>query len=93
MVRCVEIVGNGGAVTTENAKRGLARASALVVVRKDPHTFLSRMTIIGEGVTEVGFCKVLLERALEGPLQQYGVHVSDGKARKRGSASARLPTA
>ena len=35
MMRCVEIVGNGGAVTKENAKRGLARASALVVVRKD----------------------------------------------------------
>lgn len=45
---------------------------------KDPDTFLSRLTIIGEGITEVGFCKVLLERALEGPLQQYGIHVSDG---------------
>jgi putative ATP-dependent endonuclease of OLD family len=45
---------------------------------KDPDTFLSRLTIIGEGVTEVGFCKALLERALEGPLQQHGIHVSDG---------------
>lgn len=45
---------------------------------KDPDTFLSRLTIIGEGVTEVGFCKALLELALEGPLRQYGIHVSDG---------------
>jgi putative ATP-dependent endonuclease of OLD family len=45
---------------------------------KDPDTFLSRLTIIGEGVTEVGFCKALLERALERPLQQHGIHVSDG---------------
>jgi len=45
---------------------------------KDPDTFLSRLAIIGEGVTEVGFCKALLERALESPLQQHGIHVSDG---------------
>lgn len=45
---------------------------------KDPDTFLSRLSIIGEGATEVGFCKALLERALEGPLQQHGIHVSDG---------------
>jgi putative ATP-dependent endonuclease of OLD family len=45
---------------------------------KDPDTFLSRLAIIGEGMTEVGFCKALLERALEGPLQQHGIHISDG---------------
>jgi putative ATP-dependent endonuclease of OLD family len=45
---------------------------------KDPDTFLSRLAIIGEGVTEVGFCKALLERALDGSLQQHGIHVSDG---------------
>lgn len=50
---------------------------------RDPDTFLSRLTIIGEGITEVGFCRALLELALEGPLQQYGIHVSDG----RGNAS------
>ena len=45
---------------------------------KDPDTFLSRLTIIGEGATEVGFCKALLEWALKGSLQQHGIHVSDG---------------
>jgi putative ATP-dependent endonuclease of OLD family len=45
---------------------------------KDPDTFLSRLAIIAEGVTEVGFCKALLENALEGPLQQHGIHISDG---------------
>lgn len=45
---------------------------------KDPDAFLSRLAIIGEGVTEVGFCKALLEAALDGPLQQHGIHVSDG---------------
>jgi putative ATP-dependent endonuclease of OLD family len=46
--------------------------------KKDPDTFLSRLAIIAEGVTEVGFCRALLERALESALQQHGIHVSDG---------------
>jgi hypothetical protein len=45
---------------------------------KDPDTFLSRLAIIGEGITEVGFCAAFLEWALDAPLQQYGIHLSDG---------------
>jgi putative ATP-dependent endonuclease of OLD family len=44
----------------------------------DPDTFLSRLAIVAEGATEVGFVTVLLERALGNPLAHFGVHVSDG---------------
>jgi putative ATP-dependent endonuclease of the OLD family len=44
----------------------------------DPDTFLSRLAIVAEGVTEVGFVTALLERALGKPLTHFGVHVSDG---------------
>ncbi len=45
---------------------------------KDPQAFLSRLAIVAEGATEVGFVTSLLERALDGPLTRLGVHVSDG---------------
>lgn len=44
----------------------------------DPRTFLSRLAVIAEGKTEQGFLYALLERALGGKLQSFGVHVSDG---------------
>jgi putative ATP-dependent endonuclease of OLD family len=44
----------------------------------DPNTFLSRLAIIGEGATEVGFASALLEAALGGALERHGVHMSDG---------------
>jgi putative ATP-dependent endonuclease of OLD family len=44
----------------------------------DPDAFLSRLTIVSEGITEVGFATSLLERALGCSLQQLGIHVSDG---------------
>lgn len=46
--------------------------------RTDPETFLARLAIVAEGATEVGFTIALLERALASPLEQHGVHVSDG---------------
>jgi hypothetical protein len=46
--------------------------------RSDPETFLSRLAIVAEGATEVGFTISLLERALGASLEQHGVHVSDG---------------
>lgn len=49
----------------------------------DPHTFLSRLTIVAEGSSEVGFVTELLERALGGPLPRFGVHVSDGGGHAR----------
>jgi hypothetical protein len=35
LARCVAIIGDGGAVTAGSAKQGLARALALVIVRRD----------------------------------------------------------
>lgn len=46
--------------------------------KRDPETFLSRLAIVGEGITEVGFVTALLEMALRSPLEQHGIHVSDG---------------
>jgi putative ATP-dependent endonuclease of OLD family len=46
--------------------------------KSDPETFLARIAVVGEGVTEVSFATVLLEKALECPLEQHGVHTSDG---------------
>lgn len=44
----------------------------------DPNAFLARLTIVAEGLTEVGFASVLLQRALGAPLTQFGVHISNG---------------
>ena len=44
----------------------------------DPAVFLSRLAVIAEGATEVGFVTGLLERALGVPLHTHGIHVSDG---------------
>jgi hypothetical protein len=44
----------------------------------DPEAFLSRISIVSEGATEVGFATSLLETALGSSLKQHGIHVSDG---------------
>ncbi len=44
----------------------------------DPGVFLSRLSVIAEGATEVGFVSALLERALEAQLDALGIHVCDG---------------
>jgi putative ATP-dependent endonuclease of the OLD family len=44
----------------------------------DPETFLARLAVVAEGVTEAGFVRVLLEKAFDSSLQKYGVHVTDG---------------
>ena len=44
----------------------------------DPSVFLSRLAVIGEGATEVGFVTALLERALGVPLHTHGIHISGG---------------
>lgn len=51
--------------------------------RSDPETFLSRLAIIAEGKTERGFVRALLERALGAPLEQHGIHVSDGGGQEK----------
>ena len=46
--------------------------------KTDPEAFLSRLSIVAEGATEKGFAAALLERAFGSPLEQHGVHVSNG---------------
>jgi len=46
--------------------------------RNDPETFLSRVTVVAEGVSEMGFATAILEKALASSLEKHGVHVSDG---------------
>jgi putative ATP-dependent endonuclease of OLD family len=63
----------------QNGRIGSLEANKIAAHRNnDPETFLARLTIVGEGVTEVGFVTILLERALASPLEQYGIHVSNG---------------
>jgi len=46
--------------------------------KTDPEAFLSRLAIVAEGATELGFTTAVLERAFGSVLEQHGVHVSDG---------------
>lgn len=46
-------------------------------VSKDPETFLARISIIAEGLTEVGFVTRLLEKAIGGDLLRHGIWVTD----------------
>ncbi|MEY9363874.1 putative ATP-dependent endonuclease of OLD family [Bradyrhizobium yuanmingense] len=45
---------------------------------RDPETFLSRLAIVCEGITEVGFTTRILVAALGTPLEQAGIRVVDG---------------
>jgi putative ATP-dependent endonuclease of OLD family len=47
-------------------------------LRTDPEAFLSRLTVVAEGATELGFTIAILERTFGSPLEKHGVHVSDG---------------
>lgn len=44
----------------------------------DPDAFLARLTVVAEGITEVGFVRWLLTKALASDLQPLGFHVADG---------------
>jgi len=44
----------------------------------DPNAFLARLTIVAEGITEVGFVRSLLTKALGTKLDPLGFHVADG---------------
>ena len=46
--------------------------------KTDPETFLARLAIVAEGKTECGFVHALLEEALDSPLEQHGIHVTEG---------------
>lgn len=46
--------------------------------KRDPETFLARLAIVGEGLTEVGFVTTLLERAIGKNLRERGIWITDG---------------
>ena len=46
--------------------------------KSDPETFLARLAVVTEGITEYGFVTAILEKALGSSLEQHGLHVSDG---------------
>jgi len=45
---------------------------------RDPDMFLSRLTIVAEGITEVGFSEVILEKALSIRFRDRGICITDG---------------
>lgn len=47
--------------------------------KNDPETFLARVAVIAEGVTEVGFLNFFLERALGQPSLNFGIRVCNGQ--------------
>lgn len=47
--------------------------------QRDAETFLAKLAVICEGVTEMGLLSVLLERGIEGDYRNYGIHLADGK--------------
>lgn len=60
---------------------GLGQLTGAKVARlraTDPDSFLARLTVVAEGVTEVGFVRSLLAKALASELQPLGFHVADG---------------
>jgi putative ATP-dependent endonuclease of OLD family len=65
----VDHLGNIGKLDGANVSRQRSR---------DPEAFLARLTVVCEGITEVGFATSLLYKALGGDLRQFGVHVADG---------------
>ena len=47
--------------------------------RSDPEALLARLTVVAEGAAELGFVTALLEKAFRSPLQEHGVHTTDGE--------------
>lgn len=57
----------------------LPRKKIAMQQKRDPETFLSRLSIIAEGPTEVGFVSVLLDLAVDGSVADHGIRVCDGQ--------------
>ncbi|MCZ8317217.1 MAG: AAA family ATPase [Silanimonas sp.] len=51
--------------------------------KSDPAALLSRLTVIAEGVTEVGFLEVLLERQVAPDWGALGLYIADGGGNDR----------
>ncbi len=56
----------------------LAGTKVAALRASDPDAFLARLTVVAEGITEVGFVRSLLAVALGSELQPLGFHVADG---------------
>lgn len=61
----------GSLGTLEGAKVATLRAA-------DPDAFLARLTVVAEGITEVGFARWLLSKAVDSELEPLGLHIADG---------------
>jgi putative ATP-dependent endonuclease of OLD family len=44
----------------------------------DSNAFLARLTIVAEGITELGFATALVKKAVGGALEDHGIHVTNG---------------
>ncbi|MCP4589327.1 MAG: AAA family ATPase [bacterium] len=51
--------------------------------RSAPDTFLARLAVVCEGATEVGFVRVLLEKAIDDLIEDHGVWITDGGGHDR----------
>ena len=56
----------------------LPRSKILQQQRRDPETFLAKLPIIAEGLTEVGFLQFLLRNAFVAAPEDHGIRVCDG---------------
>tara|TARA_R110000772_G_scaffold64081_2_gene143267 strand:- start:1926 stop:3701 length:1776 start_codon:yes stop_codon:yes gene_type:complete len=47
--------------------------------QRSPLTFLSKLAIVCEGLTEVGLLSVLLEKSIDGCFEDHGIYIADGE--------------
>ena len=57
----------------------LSSPRSVQLQKRDPEAFLSRLTLVGEGPTEVGFIEVVLGREIATDLLDLGVRLCDGQ--------------
>ncbi|MBK3798206.1 AAA family ATPase [Azospirillum brasilense] len=57
----------------------LSSARVVQLQQRDPEAFLSRLTLVGEGPTEVGFIQEVLAREVGTDLLDLGVRLCDGQ--------------
>ncbi len=62
---------------TQSKLGTLASSNAGRHLKSDPETFLSRMAIVCEGATELGFADLILRKGI-GDLLAQGIHLTDG---------------
>jgi putative ATP-dependent endonuclease of the OLD family len=69
----MDVGSNIGQLATKNATHRL----------RDPEAYLSRLSIVAEGVTEVGFVQNLLRRLVPTDLLGHGIVVTDGSGNQQ----------